>query len=250
MCVLAFACGANPRWPLVLIGNRDELHARPSAQLARWDESPHVIAGRDIEAGGSWLGVSDQGRLAVVTNRRNPQGPAAGKASRGALVADWLTASGRYADPGEADLADFNPFNLIATDARGAHFLTNRPEPVVGALGPGIYGLSNGALDEAWPKTDRIKLLLADWLEACNGTVEPLLDALRADAGRVAGPEEVPDGPLFILNRAYGTRCSTVVLVDAEGNGSITERRYDADGGATGETAVGFEWPANALAST
>ncbi|MCA1749556.1 MAG: NRDE family protein [Parasphingopyxis sp.] len=243
MCVLAFAWGADPRRPLVLIGNRDERHDRPAEPLARWDETPHVIAGRDAEAGGTWLGVSEQGRMAVVTNLRNPAGPDPGKASRGQLVADLLTGGGRYADPAAPDLADFNPFNLIDVRAGCARILSNRPEPAIRPLAPGIHGMSNGPLDEPWPKVERIKAILAGWLETGDGNAAPLLDALRADAAPLAGPETVHLSPIFIINPVYGTRCSTVLIVEADGIGRIAERRYDERGQGTGETAIEFSWP-------
>lgn len=242
MCVLAFAWRADPRWPLVLIGNRDERHDRPAEALARWDEAPHVIAGRDVEAGGTWLGVSEQGRMAVVTNLRNPDGPHPDRASRGQLVADLLTGEGRYTDPSEAALADFNPFNLIDLRAGDARILTNRPARAIRALDRGIHGMSNGALDEHWPKVDRIKALLEDWIGVGTGEARPLLDALRADAAPLSAPEDAPGGPIFILNPVYGTRCSTVVVVDADGRGLIAERRYDAQGRETGESTIAFAW--------
>src|SRR5438093_10047665 len=116
MCILALAWQAHPRWHLVVAGNRDELHARPSAPLARWDQPEHVIAGRDLKSGGTWLGVSEQGRMAVVTNLRGYGNPEPDRASRGALVTDVLSGDGRYADPSGAKLSDFNPFNLILVD--------------------------------------------------------------------------------------------------------------------------------------
>ncbi len=164
MCVLAFAWQAHPRWRLLLAGNRDELHARPALPLARWSEPDHLLAGRDLQSGGTWLGVSEQGRLAVVTNLRGFGAPEPGRASRGALVTDYLAGSGAYADPLVADLSAFNPVNLIVADRRGAHFLSNRPDITRSALASGLYGLSNGRLDEPWPKTMRLKSRLLDWI--------------------------------------------------------------------------------------
>lgn len=242
MCVLAFVLATHPRWRLVLIGHRDEYHARPAAPLARWDDRRGVIAGRDLESGGSWLGVSEQGRLAVVTNRHNPDGPAFDKASRGALVADALAGDGHYADPPVAAFDDFNPFNLIVASMTGAEFLTNRPQPARRPLDPGLYGLANAGLDEEWPKTLRIKELLSDWLDADSGDPRLLLDAMRADDAPQVPPARAIESPIFILNPLYGTRCSTAVLVDQDGKGVIVERRFDAAGAATGESEVRFDW--------
>lgn len=242
MCVLACAWRAHPRWEMVLIGNRDELHARPAAPLERWRDQPHVIAGRDLEAGGTWLGVSEEGRMAVVTNVANPEGPQPDKASRGALIADLLSGEGRYSDPTENDLDAFNPFNVIAIERGTARLLTNRPGPQQHDLNNGIYGLSNSAFEDNWPKTDRIKALLANWLEADSGNLEDLFTSLRANDAPQVEPQRVRNSPLFIRNPVYGTRCSTVVTVDHTGSGSIVERRYDAEGAATGETDVAFRW--------
>lgn len=252
MCVLAFAWRAHPRWLLIAAGNRDELHARPAQALARWDRPDHLLAGRDLQSGGTWLGVSEQGRFAVVTNLRGYGMPEPDRASRGALVTDLLSGEGRYADPSEADLADFNPFNLIVADRDRAHFLSNRPMATRSLLAHGIYGLSNGALDEPWPKTMRLKAILVDWLVGPADRPEILLDGLREEslpdvgthsAPRSDVPEEPPLSPIFIRNPVYGTRCSTVVAIDYRGRGVIVERRYDSAGDAAGETGLTFSWP-------
>ena len=251
MCVLALAWKSHPRWQLVLAGNRDEFHARPAAALARWDDPSGIIAGRDLQSGGTWLGVSDMGRLVVVTNLRGHGGPDPEKASRGALVAGLLTGDGPYADPATAPLQDFNPFNLIRADGQGATFLSNRPGDIRTSLSHGVYGLSNGALDEPWPKTLQIKSGLTDWLAQDSGDIEQLFALLRTEGQPHIGiapatPSEVTQEPalstIFIHNPVYGTRCSTVVTVDAQGQGQIAERRYDATGTVTGETRIDFHW--------
>jgi uncharacterized protein with NRDE domain len=253
LCVLALAWAAHPRWRLVVAGNRDELHARPAAPLARWDSPEQVIAGRDLEAGGTWLGVSEQGRFAVVTNLRGFGMARTGMASRGALVTDLLAGQGAYADPVEADLAVFNPFNLLFASGAGLHILSNRPQPMRAMLGQGVYGLSNGTLDEPWPKTVALKGALLDWLVTDARYPERLFDALAMETLPPMGvvptePSDVPQepslSPIFIRNPVYGTRCSTVVAVDAAGAGIIVERRFGADGEATGETTLDFHWPA------
>jgi len=233
MCVAAIAWAAHPRWRLVAIGNRDEYHARAAAPLARWDRG--LIAGRDLEAGGTWLGVSP-GRFGLVTNLRVPGYPRPGMASRGALVADWL--DGR--DP--AGIKGMNPFNLWLASAAGLTFLTNHPEPYRLALDPGIHGLSNGAHGDRWYKTARLEHALAEWLEG-DAPQEALFAALRDPTPESPDPEDTFSS-VFIVNPTYGTRCSTVILVDAEGNGRITERSFDASGAVTGEVALEFAWPA------
>jgi uncharacterized protein with NRDE domain len=252
MCVLAFAWQAHPRWRLVVAGNRDELHARPAAPLARWEEPSDVLAGRDLQSGGTWMGVSEQGRFVVVTNLRGFGTPAPDRVSRGQLVTDLLSGSGDYGEPESADLAAFNPFNLIIADRAQARFLTNRPMASRSKLDHGIYGLSNGGLDEPWPKTMQLKACLLDWIVADATAPEALLDALAIETLPDVGlrplqpsdaPQEPQDSPIFIRNPVYGTRCSTVVAIDAAGEGVITERRFTADGTAAGETRLAFFWP-------
>ncbi|HWK35770.1 NRDE family protein [Sphingomonas sp.] len=248
MCVLAFAWRAHPRWQIILAGNRDEFHARPASALARWGDRPQLIAGRDLQSGGTCLGVSDAGRLAVVTNLRGYGGPAPDRASRGALVTDLLDGAGDEGiDPG-----DFNPFNLIAVADGRARFLTNRPATLRSDLAPGLYGLSNGALDAPWPKTLRLKSALLAWIVDGATAPERLFDTLREEAlpGGGLDPAQPSDvaqeprpSPIFIRDPVYGTRCSTVVAIDADGAGTIVERRFDADGKAAGETRIAFHWP-------
>jgi uncharacterized protein with NRDE domain len=252
MCVLAFAWQAHPRWHLVVAGNRDELHARPAAPLARWDEPAEVLAGRDMQSGGTWMGVTERGRFVVVTNLRGFGAPAPDRVSRGRLVTDLLAADGDYGQPDLADLGAFNPFNLIMADREQARFLSNRPAATRVRLDHGIYGLSNGALDEPWRKTTHLKACLLDWIVAGAQQPETLLDALAIETLPDVGlrppqpsdaPQEPQDSPIFIRHPVYGTRCSTVVAIDAAGQGMIVERRFDADGRAVGDTRLSFAWP-------
>ena len=252
MCVVALAWHAHPRWQLVVAANRDELHARPAAPIARWAQSNHVIGGVDLKSGGSWLGISEEGRFVAVTNLRGFDDPQPDRVSRGALVADMLAGEGPFADPSKADLAVFNPFNLIAATPDGAAFCTNRPRSTHSVLGPGAYGLSNGALDQPWPKTTQLKASLLGWLVGGAEEPEALLDALRSETlpefgVPVSEPSDVPqeptNTPIFIHNPVYGTRCSTVVAIDRDGSGTIIERRFDADGEPIGQSSIAFSWP-------
>jgi uncharacterized protein with NRDE domain len=232
MCVAAIAWRAHPRWLLVAAGNRDEYHGRPAAPLAEWDSG--ILAGRDLEAGGTWLGVAT-GRFALVTNRRAEGYPLPGMASRGALVTDYLegTALG--------DGAEMNPFNLITAGPDGAHLLTNFPGHDRRILTSGIHTLSNGGLDELWFKEVRLAAALERWLSA-EAEPESLLEDL---CDPVPDPQQAdsPYTSVFIVNPDYGTRCSTVVAVDREGRGLIVERSLDQDGGETGTVSLAFGWP-------
>lgn len=239
MCVAALAWAAHPRWRLVVAANRDEFHARPTAPLARWDNG--VIAGRDLEAGGTWLGVNDAGRFALVTNFRLPGYPRPGLASRGGLVVDWLLGQ---PDP---DGATLNPFHLLRVGPDGASHVSNQPVTVGSSLAAGLHGVSNGHFDQPWQKTQRLTDALGDWIGRASDAPEGLFTALADETplppeADSEGPD-TPFSPVFIRNETYGTRCSTVVLVDAAGRGSIIERRFGSNGRQSGETALAFAWP-------
>ena len=238
MCVAAIAWQAHPRWRLVVAGNRDEFHARPTAPLSRWPDG-RIIAGRDLLAGGTWLGVSP-GRFSLVTNYRVEGYPLPHLASRGALVSDWL----RGNEPG--DVGTMNPFNLWLAEGDRLDFVTNHPEPQRKTLAPGVHGLSNGARADRWTKTARLEAAVADWLEA-EADSAALLAALSDDELDPAAFER-ENGPIpefssvFIRSPEYGTRCSTVIAVNADGQGVIIERSFDAEGVETGTVELGFDW--------
>lgn len=245
MCVLAFAWRAQPRWLWVLAGNRDELHARAAEPLHRWPQAPDVLAGIDVQSGGTWLGVSEQGRFAVVTNLSGDGPPQNGRPSRGDLVKDYLLGEGPYAALSAADAAVFTPFNLIVADRERATLWRNRPTVQAQDLPAGVHGLSNGDADRPWPKTRQLMAAVTDWL---GGTSSPhvLLDCLGEELpppGAAAMTERGAKTGLFVRNGLYGTRCSTVAAVDADGRGLMIERRFDKDGIRTGQTELAFAWP-------
>lgn len=244
MCVAAIAWQAHPRWRMVAIGNRDEFHERPALPLAPWDDGGRIIAGRDLMAGGTWLGVTPE-RFALITNLRGFGEPEPGRASRGGLVTDALAG----ADLG--DLARYNAFNLFLADRNTARFVTNRPEPVEAGLTRGIYGLSNGPLDEPWPKTLQLKAALLDWLIAGDDDFAPLFAALAEQTLAPIGlPHAEPSDiavepaqtPPFIRNPHYGTRASTVIAIDRDGHGTIAERSFDNGARETGLAKFDFDW--------
>ena len=229
MCVVALACQVHADWPLILIGNRDEFHARPAAPLAAWDDGSGIVAGRDLLAGGTWLGAHPaSGRIVVVTNVRGAQ-PDPAKESRGALVVDLLRGDGRFADPVAADLDLFNAFNLFAMGDSKARLLTNRPQPQITALNPGIHALANEHVDSPCPRAERLRAALAALVDARTDP-EGLLDTLTAEG----------EPALFLRGDAYGTRASTLVAVAADGTAKMIERRYEAGGRPVGTTALQF----------
>ncbi|AMO72731.1 NRDE family protein [Sphingorhabdus sp. M41] len=252
MCIISLAWQAHPHWKLVAIGNRDEMHARPAQPLARWQDREHMLAGKDIQAGGTWLGISEQGRFAVVTNLSGYGAPDGNRASRGDLLKDFLAGEGRYSDLSGVSFSDFNPFNLITVEEGEALVHSNRPDAVSKRLEPGIHGLSNGSLQNPWAKAKHLNAALDDWLHNASENSADLLDLLTdrstyplTTAGNNQSPAQLEPASsgIFILNPVYGTRCSTVVAIDHQGNGSIIERRYSASAIATGQDRLSFTWP-------
>lgn len=248
MCVAAFAWQAHPRWHFVAAANRDEFHDRPAAPLAAWNDGSGITAGRDLRSGGTWLGLSEAGRIALVTNLRGYGLADPGRASRGGLVTGLLTGSH---DPATVDLQPYNPFNLVQVDRVRATFLSNRPAVLRTRLAPGHYGLSNGTLDEPWPKTMQLKAALLDWMMRGEDEVEPLFAALAREDLPKYGihpdqpsdiPREAQDTPVFIRDPVYGTRCSTVVRMGSDGDGLITERSFTSTGAPSGEVSIRFSW--------
>lgn len=246
MCLILVAWQAHPDYPLVVAANRDEFFARPAAPAGWWADTPEVFAGRDLEAGGTWLGVNREGDFAGLTNFRDPVSQRPGAPSRGALVADSLTAK-QGVDQRLAWLAshgaDYNGFNLIFS--RGPHLAIYESVSGQGkGLGPGVYGLSNHLLDTPWPKVLAAKSRLHTALDRLPDTIA-LLDLLRDD-------QPAPDTTLprtgvslewerllssaFIRAPGYGTRCSTVILRDRAGTTRVREWTWDAAGGRAGET--------------
>lgn len=252
MCLVAFALDAHPRHRLVLAGNRDEAFARPAAPLAAWDDAPAVIAGRDLEAGGTWLGVTRAGRWAVLTNVRDPRNPRPSVRSRGALVADFLRGDAPPADYAAAvhDARDaFEGFNLVVGDAGAICVVSTRVEGVT-ALGPGVYGLSNDRLDTPWPKVVTARRRLRDTLH--DDPVDPADLLALLDDRQPAADDDLPDtgigraweralSPVRIVTDGYGTRVSTALVLDRDGGGQIAERTWTPDGssGALVEVDLG-----------
>ena len=229
MCVVALAHQTHPDWPLILIGNRDEFHARPAAPLAEWDDGSGIVAGRDLQAGGTWLGVHrPSGRAVVVTNVRGAM-PDPAKESRGALVSDMLRGEGRFADPAAEDLPRFNAFNLFAVGDGKTRLLTNRPVPLIMPLEPGVHALANEPVDAPCPRAERRRLAL-EAAVAAGRDPEGLLDTLMAE----------DDPALFLRGDVYGTRASTLVAVSAAGDVRMIERRYEKGGRPIGTTALKF----------
>ncbi len=247
MCLLLLALRVDPQRPLLLLGNRDEFHARPSAAAAPWPEDPRVVGGRDLQAGGAWLGLRSDGRYAVVTNRRQPSpspSPSPRPRSRGALVRDYLLGdvdAADFAAQAAREHAAYGPFNLLLGDTAGAAFGVDGVSGRAFALEPGLHGMSNGPWHARWPKTERLRegaaARLADGdddalLDLLADTTQPP-DAALPDTGVGIARERLL-APIFIRGADYGTRACSLAWVREDGACGLRERRYGRDGTAQG----------------
>ena len=241
MCLIVFAWRIIPACPLIAAANRDEFYARPAAPAQWWEDYPQVYAGRDLEGGGTWLGVTRTGRFAALTNIRAPDERRAGLPSRGTVVADYLRGDASaqdYIDQLRAADTDFNGFNLLVGDADTLIWYSNRfpDDPRNGVpLVPGIYGLSNDRLDASWPKVVRTKAQFASML--CIGATEEayfemLTDTTQASECRLPKTGVSPElertlSAVCINSPTYGTRVSTIVQLHADRSVTLDERLLD-----------------------
>ncbi len=245
MCLVLIAYRTHPRYPLVLAANRDEFHARPAQALHWWNDGVRMLAGRDLQAGGSWLGLDASGRMALVTNYRDPSLPRPEGTSRGSLIGEFLggrDGAAGFARATASRAGQFSGFNLLALDRSGLAYVTSHPEPEARTLLPGVYGLSNRQLDTPWPKLLRTRERFERELASDHPQPEALMrmlsdrtiaaDELLPDTGVGLEWERLLSAP-FIVGDGYGTRCSTVVLIGSDGIVTVEERSHATDGGAT-----------------
>jgi uncharacterized protein with NRDE domain len=244
----------HPTYRLVVAANRDEFHERPSAPLAEWPEPAGMMAGRDLRAGGTWLGVDRARRFGVVTNYRDLQRPLAGAPSRGGLIPGYFAQPAgpeRFLEDVAPAARDYSGFNLLLSDGRSLWYASNRTQPFARPLEPGIYGLSNHLLDTPWPKLTRVRGAFEAWMGAAPGTSPDALWKILADRNPATDGEGSPATGLsahwatvlsspFVLDPEYGTRCSTLVLLERSGILTVRERRFDSGGALTGETELGL----------
>lgn len=239
MCLILLAWQAHPRYPLVVAANRDEFFARPTAAADSWDDQPDILAGRDLSAGGTWLGITRQGRFAALTNFREPGNNRPDAPTRGKLVRDFLAgampATG-YLDELSRRASAFNGFNLLCGSlTEGLWHYSNRSDSgKLHRLAAGIYGLSNHLLDTPWPKVARGKSDLAKALAALPKD-QPLFRLLRDTdihqdeqlprTGVSLGWERILSAA-FVVAPTYGTRSSTVVTVDGQDFLSFDEQTW------------------------
>lgn len=246
MCLIVFAWRPGHALPLLVAANRDEFHERPTQPLAAWQDAPGVHAGRDLEAGGTWLGVGPHGRFAALTNIREPGQPG-GLRSRGALVAEYLRGElgvEAYLEHVTAHCAEYAGFNLLVGDTQTLGYLHAR-EAVPRLLEPGIHGLSNAALDTPWPKLLKARTGLqrvldepsTDRLLGLLGDDRQIADAELPDTGVGLATERLLSS-VFIASQHYGTRASTALIMDAGGRRELVERSYGPFGRYLGEVRL------------
>ena len=252
MCLLVFAFKMHADYPLIFAGNRDEFHGRPANAADLWDNHPELLAGRDLQAGGAWLGVTRTGRFATVTNFREPDVRGPGERSRGEIVVEYLTGSQsppEFLAALEPDAQQYGGFNLLLGSADAFHYFSNRNGPST-SLRPDVYGLSNGWLDTPWPKVQRARRLFRDVVERGAFSPEDLLDVL-ADL-HVPVDEDLPStgidlewerviSSIFISGPEYGTRASTVVLMHRSGEIIFVERSFGPNGVETDTRRFRFQ---------
>ncbi|BCR06875.1 hypothetical protein DESUT3_39440 [Desulfuromonas versatilis] len=242
MCLILFALNGHPDYPLVLAANRDEFYRRATAPAGFWEERPDLLAGRDLVEGGTWLGISRTGRLAAVTNYRDPAEWGEKRRSRGLLTSEFLLGSQSpraYLEKVAAEADRYKGFNLLAGDGADLWYYSNR-QGQLRKLEAGCYGLSNHLLDTPWPKVASGKAALERVLEAAApARVEPLQKVL---SDRSLPPDhQLPDTGVgldwervlasrFIVSPDYGTRSSTVLLLARDRTLTFAESTFGPGG--------------------
>lgn len=237
MCLIFIALKHHPKYKLIVAANRDEFYARKTAPASYWEDHPEILGGRDLEAMGTWLGITSKGRLCMVTNFRDLRNIKANAPSRGRLVMNFLLekCSGEaYLTKLQPDAKRFNGFSLIAGTVDKLFYLSNYREGVV-QLNSGLFGLSNHLLETPWPKVERGKSAIQNLLKAPSVNKDDLFAILSDQT--VGIDQELPDtgvglererllSPAFIKSDGYGTRSSTVIMVDYNDHVAFHERVY------------------------
>ncbi len=271
MCLLVLSWQAHSRYRLVVAANRDEFHERPAAPMAKWPEPLSILAGRDLRANGTWLALDRQRRFGVVTNFRDLQKPQPGAPSRGSLIPRYLSGpatAGEFLANLELEAGAYSGFNLLLAEPDSLWYASNRADPLAvpapagnsfrRPLTAGIYGLSNQFLDTPWPKLRRVRRRFEAWLTALRGSASTEeLFAILDDRTRVESDADLPRTGVsaewerilsapFVLHPDYGTRCSSVLLLEHSGACVLIERRFDRHGALNGESKWQLqagEWP-------
>ena len=253
MCLILFSYKNHPKYRLILAANRDEFLDRPTKPARFWNEHPDLLAGKDTRAGGTWMGVTTDLRFAAITNYREPASEKPDAPSRGHLVLDYLKGSSHpqaYLQELQKNAAVYNGYNLLAGSAAGLWFYSNK-ENQVREVTPGIHGLSNHLLDTPWPKVQKGKERLGKSITSQTlqpGTLIDLLGDSEQAPDHLLPNTGVPQdwerllSPMFIRAPNYGTRASTVLLIDHEGKVTFVERTIGK--GNKKQNEVTYSFPA------
>ena len=247
MCLILFSYKLHADYRLILAANRDEFYNRPTASLDYWSDHPEVLAGRDLKGNGTWLGITRSGRIAAITNYREPTAHMENAPSRGILIRDFLTGNSsaeHYLKAVSKKSEAYNGFNLIAGDPSGLYYYSNRATRVR-QLRPGLYGISNHLLNTAWPKIQKGKGLLKGQLSGREKIDIEKIWGILADRSLPAD-KALPDtgvglqwerilAPLFISSPDYGTRSSSIVLMEYSGQITFMERTFANAAKAAGD---------------
>ena len=240
MCLIIFAYNVHPSYRLILAANRDEFYERPSAPADFWEDKPQVLAGRDLKEGGTWLGVTKQGKFAAITNYRDPSAFKSNALSRGVLVSRYISgkqSSADYLEEITPQADKYNGYNLILGEDRDIFVFSNRGEKQ--KIKPGIHGLSNHLLNTPWPKVSRGKKLLKAALDKKGVELEEALFDMLAD--RYIPPDsKLPEtgiglewervlSSIFIASPGYGTRSSTILLIGKNNYVKFVEKVFDGN---------------------
>ncbi|MCX5826553.1 MAG: NRDE family protein [Deltaproteobacteria bacterium] len=245
MCLIILSWRTRSDFPLILAANRDEFYDRPSLPADFWQDRPDILGGRDLKEGGTWLGITKKGRLAALTNYRDPLSVKVNAPSRGWLVKGFLAGDdrpGEYLDRLQKEASRYNGFSLILGDDSGLYYLSNRGGGGVTQLSPGIHGLSNHLLDTPWPKVGKARENFRKVVEGKGRPRSEDLFDLLADPLR-SEDRELPDtgiglewerilSSVFIASPVYGTRSSTVLMIDHLGRVLFEERQFNGNDGA------------------
>ncbi len=240
MCLIVFAYNSHPKYRLILAANRDEFYRRPTRAAKFWTEEdmPEILAGKDLKAGGTWMGIHKDKRWGALTNYRNPSTQKENPPTRGELVINFLKEQ-QDATEFLADIRDeakqYNGFNLLLGDGNGIYHFSNHQQGVH-EVEPGIHGLSNAFLDTPWPKLESAKSRLGGIIEKEEPDKAALFEMLTDDT--LADDEHLPDtgiskeiekaiSSIFIKTEHYGSRCSTLLFIGKDGSVDFTERRYE-----------------------
>ena len=249
MCLIVIGFRTHERYPLIVAGNRDEFHVRPTQSARWWADKPDILGGRDLQAGGTWLALHRRGRFATVTNYHGAKRANSALKSRGLLVTGFLECELEPLEYlGSIDGNAYAGFNLLVSDGETLAYLSNRGVDSR-LLDPGLYGLSNATLDTPWHKVERSKASLRKLLDSDSVNETELMRLLDDRAKGPAGEVKSDRLPFarahaltapFVILPDYGTRCSTAVLADRNGGWQLLERRFDAEGRARGDTQLSF----------